>query len=73
MGLKTFARVASFPFDAYDEAHKDALESRIQRANNAFGVARKMFEILNESDLNAEGRVTAFQFLNVLQNRLGDK
>lgn len=59
--------------DAFDDEHKESLEVVHNRITSAFTTARKMFEILNESDLSAEGRVSAMQFLNVLHHRFGGK
>jgi hypothetical protein len=61
------------PIDDFDEAHKESLEKRDQRITSAFKVARQMFEILSESDLNEEGRLAAMQFLAVLRNRYDSK
>lgn len=57
------------PMDVFDQEHKESLDKRNARIASAFAVARKMFEILSESDLNEDGRLTAMQFLGVMHKR----
>ena len=52
---------------------KGILEDLDQKIMRVFSVSRKMFEILNSSDLTADGKATAVELLRVLQNRMGDK
>lgn len=59
------------PIDVFDEEHKESLEKIDQRITSSFKVARQMFQILSESDLNEEQRLTAMQFLEVMHRRFG--
>lgn len=61
------------PAETIAAMHKDTLEARQQAIGRVFGVSRKMFEILCESELSAEERQTALQFLTTLQNRFGER
>ena len=61
------------PIDVIDEAHKDELDRRAASISNVWAVSRQMFEVLKESNLDADGRQTAMAFLNVLHNRFGEK
>jgi hypothetical protein len=59
--------------DEFDEEHKESMEVLNARISSAFTVARQMFEVLSASNLSAEGRISAMQFLNVLVHRFGGK
>jgi len=55
------------------ERHKLEADARAAKVSGVCSVARKMFDVLSESDLTAEDRTAAVQILNVLSHRLGDK
>lgn len=52
---------------------KGILEDLDNKIMRVFSVTRKMFEILNSSELTADGKATAVDLLRVLQSRMGDK
>lgn len=59
--------------DAFDEDHKETLNKRLDRASQAFAVAKQMYAVLHGSNLDSEGRVAAMQLLIALQGRRGGK
>jgi hypothetical protein len=55
------------------EIHKQAADDRAAKVGSICSVARKMFDVLCESDLTAEDRTAAVQILNVLSHRIAAK
>ena len=54
-----------------EEILKDELDRLAVRVGGALVCARKMFEVLNTSDLNAEQLSAAVEILSILHRRLG--
>jgi hypothetical protein len=61
------------PLDVADEAHKDAMDYRAEQVRAITGCAARLFELLMESGLTADNRLTAIQMLTALHNNLGRK